>query len=75
MTTVLMLPKSIQETYAYLEHERSVWLPLRQRNERTLGRDALLHTQLEASAGRLDLHLEVYFAQLALSGVFNETSK
>lgn len=72
--TQLMLPKAMQETHAYLEHERSVWMPLKERDIRTLGKDAMLHIQLQESAKRLDGHLEVYFAQLALSEAFSETT-
>lgn len=59
-----------EETLAYLERERDLWIPLRARVERTFGRDAQLVRAYEQSNDRMNHMLEDLFAQNVMVEAF-----
>lgn len=59
-----------EETLAYLERERELWLGLRGRVDRTGGRDAQLSRAYEQSNDRMNHLLEDLFAQNVMLEAF-----
>lgn len=63
METIQSHDQEREETLAYLERERELWLGLRHRVGRTGGRDIQLSTAYDQSNDRMNHLLEDLFAQ------------
>lgn len=61
-----------EETIAYLEFERPVWMQLRDRAERAGNNDGFLNRERENSMKRINHLLEDLFAQNVMIEAFND---